>query len=117
MPGTVTSATWTTKSATPTGVDDLGTQTFASSTAPVSGVFYPDRRSAPQQTGTPGFLVEFDAVLISETFLTGKEGDTAVIEGNTFLCVGVEVFTLPFAARPSHAEYTLRVVNRKAVVA
>lgn len=116
MPGHPTPVTWTVRSSAPTGVDALGAQQFGETPLAVSGTFYPDRRSAPTSGTTPGFLVEYDAVLISDTFTTGKEGDHVTVEGTLFVCAGAEVFTLPFAPGRSHAEYTLKALGPKGAV-
>ena len=108
---------WDSRSSTPTGVDALGTQEFGSRAGyprSVSGVFYPDRRDVSFPSGTPGFLVDYDAVLVSETFFDGKEGDIVTVNGADMKCVSTAVLTLPFGpAKNSHAEYALKYLGTK----
>lgn len=112
----VANASWDKKSSVPTGVSDLGAQTFGSVAGypkVVSGVFYPDRRQMNFPENAPGFLVDFDAVFLSETFFDGREGDLVTVNGVTMKCVEAQKFTLPFAPSVSHVEYLLAYLGPK----
>ncbi len=118
MPITPTSVTWDKKSATPTGVDAYGKQTFGSVAGypkTVSGVYYPDKRALTFPAQAPGFLVEYDASLVSETYFDGKEGDLVTVNGVAMKVVAAAPYTLPFAARTSHVEYALAFLGQKSL--